>query len=66
MIEPRAQIFFEAAANRLIERLPPQRLRPIILAGKSFRLVVIIGIIRAISFAFHEFRRRIENDFWRH
>ena len=50
MVEPRAQISLEAAVNRPIKRLPPERLGPVILARKSFRLVVIVGIIRAISF----------------
>ncbi len=66
MVEPRAQISLEAAVNRPIERLPPERLRPVILARKSFRLVVIVGIIGAIAFISHELRRRVENDFGRH
>ena len=66
MVEPRAQVLLEAAVYRPIKRLPPERLRPVIWAGRSFRLIVLIGTIRANSFHFHEFRRRVENDFWRH
>jgi hypothetical protein len=50
MVEPRAQVLLEAAVYRPIKRLPPERLRPVILAGRSFRLVVTTGIISATSF----------------
>src|SRR6516164_11056372 len=59
--EPPADLAFKAAFCRMIEFLPAEPLRKIILAGEGVRRVVIVPVILAVAFRPHEPGRGIEN-----
>src|SRR5690242_14741856 len=44
IVQPLSDLALEAALGRIIERLPPQRLREIVLAGKAVRRVVVVFV----------------------
>src|ERR1700733_3760766 len=66
IVEAFPDLALKTAIDRLIEPLAAERLRPIILPGKSLGRVVVISVIRAIAFTLHEFGRRVENRLRRH
>src|SRR5580698_5944421 len=65
IIQPPADLAFEAAIRRIVEGLPSQRFREIVLPRKSIRRVVIIFVTAAIAFGLHQFGRRVQNVFRR-
>src|SRR2546421_368027 len=60
-LQPFAELALEPARGRIIELLPAQLLREIVLTGECIRRIVIVPIILAITFRAHQPGRRVEN-----
>ncbi len=61
IIEPLPHLALEAALHRLIQPPPPDRLGPIVLAGERVGLVVVVGVVGAVTLALHQLGRRVED-----
>ena len=51
----------EAPIHRLVEVLPPELLRPVILPREGVRLVVVVAVALAVADLLHELRRRVQD-----
>ena len=51
VVEPLPDLALEAALRRIVELLPAERFREIVLAGKRLRRVVVVFVARAVAFA---------------
>jgi len=60
-IQPLLDLALEAALGRVVEFLPAERLREIVLARKRIGRVVVICVARAVAFLLHQPGRRIED-----
>src|SRR5690242_11193761 len=50
IIQPLSDFALKTALGRIVERLPPQRFREIVLAGKAVRRVVVVCVAGAVAF----------------
>ena len=65
VFEPLPDLALEAALDRLVERSPAQRVRPVVLAREGVGRVVVVLVVGPVAFALHQPRRRVEDGLGR-
>src|SRR5690606_18074711 len=65
VVQAFAYLALEAALGRIVKGVAPHLLGKIVLAGKRFRLVVVVEVAGGVVLILHQLGRRIEDVFWR-
>ena len=61
VVQPFPDLALEAAVGRIVEGLPAELLREVVLAGKGLGRIVIVVVTRAVALGLHQLGRRIED-----